>query len=282
MSVSNSYPQDATDDALVQSYINDLDKIPHGSELSALHVVIVTPAEITQTCGADALACYFDQGEEMDIAGENNDAFGPSVFEVMAHEYGHHIANNRDNPPFSAPDYGPKYWSSYMGICPADINSKVFPGDEDTHYDLNPGEGWAETVRYLTDTLNNITPDWNSSISDIFKPDQTALEAAKMDILSPWKAQGSSKSISLNARRSSIAWKLPTPLDGSFSAQITTTGSLRAQLKGNWNDGVALQGTTTLSGRRIVSATICGEESIRLSVKRLSGAGTANITISSP
>ena len=31
----------------------------------------------------------------------------------IAHEYGHHIAAFRDNPPFDALDYGPKYWASY-------------------------------------------------------------------------------------------------------------------------------------------------------------------------
>src|SRR5439155_24542812 len=102
--------------------------------------------EVTSICSSDADACYDPQSETIVLPGEPPPDATP-VEELAAHEYGHHVANNRDNPPWDAETWGPKRWASYEGVCPRVRNGTAFPGDEGANYDLNPGEGFAESYR---------------------------------------------------------------------------------------------------------------------------------------
>ncbi len=52
--------------------------------------------------------------------------------EVATHEYGHHVAFNRDNVPWLAVEWGSKRWASYANICSRARAGSVYPGDEDS------------------------------------------------------------------------------------------------------------------------------------------------------
>ncbi len=145
---SNSYP---VDPALGQRWADFLGSLVHGSEISTVTVLLATPTQIARVCGADAVACYSPQGAVLYTPGEDPGT-DLSAEAVITHEYGHHVAANRTNAPWSALDSGPKRWASAMQVCARTRSGELFPGAEDPgHYTLNPGEGWAETYRVLNE-----------------------------------------------------------------------------------------------------------------------------------
>ncbi len=88
--------------------------LPHGKELSSVTVRIAPIAEVATLCGSgDADGCYNSSEIVM-----NGDLAGRSPPEDTArHEYGHHIAANRVNPPWVAIQSGTKRWATAEQIC---------------------------------------------------------------------------------------------------------------------------------------------------------------------
>src|SRR5919201_2056625 len=85
----------------------------------------------------------------MIVAGDDGSACGVPRDFTIAHEYGHHIASNRVNSPWTALDSGAKRWATYEHVCQGTRQGRLFPGDEDYHYWDNPGEGFAESNAHL-------------------------------------------------------------------------------------------------------------------------------------
>jgi hypothetical protein len=109
---SSYYPHNANNIAFLQSMANWMaDILPHGSEFSRLTVGFAPPFEIGSLCGSpDAIGCYNPAAQFMFVPG-NDLPDGTNKETVLVHEYGHHIANNRDNAPWDALEWGPKYWA---------------------------------------------------------------------------------------------------------------------------------------------------------------------------
>ncbi len=76
-------------------------------------------------CGQGALACY---GGNRIFAPAEDPSFDLSAESVVAHEYGHHVAAHRLNPPWDAIDYGTKRWASYENVCAKARRGRVVPG----------------------------------------------------------------------------------------------------------------------------------------------------------
>ena len=95
---SNAYPVDS---ALGQRWADFLASLVHGSELSKVTVMLSTPSEISRVCGQDALACYSARGALLYAPGEDPSS-SLSAEAVITHEYGHHVAANRNNAPWDA------------------------------------------------------------------------------------------------------------------------------------------------------------------------------------
>jgi hypothetical protein len=101
---SNGYP---VDPALGQRWADFLGSLVHGPEISTVNVLLSTSAQIARVCGGDALACYSPQGALLYAPGDDPSSdLSPEA--VITHEYGHHVAANRNNNPWDAADWGPE------------------------------------------------------------------------------------------------------------------------------------------------------------------------------
>ena len=192
-------PTTAATSEIVEVYISDLlpaetpqkwadflASLTHGPELADLTVRIATLAEVQQLCGARALGCYFR--DEMVSLGEALIDGRTTPEEVARHEYGHHVAAHRTNPPWVAIDWGPKQWASAASICSRVSRGEAFPGNEGRNYAQNPGEAWAETYRLMDERKKGITTATWNIIDQSFFPNEAALQAADRDVLQPWTA----------------------------------------------------------------------------------------------
>jgi hypothetical protein len=280
--VSDRYAN-TLDTHVVQSYVDFLDSLDHGPELSSLKIFIAPPDEVVSECGGQqgTLACYDSRTKVMTVPGEQTSAGpdGVTTSYVVAHEYGHHIAASRSNHPFRAFSFGPKSWASYEMVCDRTLKGLLAPGNEDQFYLSNPGEGWAETYAQLK------YPEVAWQFNPIMKPDAGAFEAARKDVLAPW-TQNAVKVF--NGRFSANGSRTRR-----FSFDLTLDGSLSARLRGprksNYNLFLSSngrnEGKTLNAGSRdsVNYEAACREdpvEHVTIGVKRMSGTGPFTLRVS--
>jgi hypothetical protein len=266
----------ATDTATAQRWADFLAGLIHGSELSLVDAYFLTPGEIQSVCGREALACY---GRDRLFAPAADPSADLSAEAVITHEYGHHVALHRRNDPWSAIAYGPKRWATYERVCSKTRAQKLWPGAEDEkHYQLNPGEAWAETYRVLNERKEALVEaPWQIVVRSLY-PTSAALTAAELDVTSPWAPTASfsfSGSVSRKARARSFA--VATPLDGRLNVSVRPTSRERLGL-----DVYAPSAKRLAHGGAKASLTICGQRAVRVRVRRVSGAGAFRLTVAKP
>jgi hypothetical protein len=275
VNVSNSYP---IDPAFQQSIADFAVQLTHGGELRTARFYVATPLELGGLCGAREGGCYQAGFGRIFVPGEDLPE-GVSKETVLAHEYGHHVADSRQNAPWPSFDWGPKRWASEENVCFRAKQKTAFPGDEGDHYTLNPGEAWAETYRLLNFEKLRL-PGWRFTpfqVDSSFAPDHAAFAAAQADVLTPW----------VGPRTTTLTGRLPatrvkrwrrlvaTPLDGIVSVRLGrapagTTVRLESPT------GAILRGP----GKRF-DYTVCGSRSLAVVVGS-TRPGTFSATISKP
>ena len=213
---SRYYP---VDESVNQAAADFIDSLVHGSEVSAVKIYLAPPAEVGILCYTqEADGCYFPATGEIVTIGE--DTQWSTVEQVVAHEYGHHVANNRLNDPWPAIAFGTKRWATYEGVCAKTAAGVAFPGDEGEHYVQNPGESFAESFMHLNMVkLGLAEPAWG--YDPMFTPDAGALAAIEQDVLKPWKDDVIKHWTGRFTRRGqSKTFTFKTPLDGVFATQL--------------------------------------------------------------
>ena len=251
---SRYYP---VDNATNQAAADFIDRLVHGSEISTVKIYFAPPGEVGILCHSpDADGCYYPKDQEIVTVGEDTE--WSTVEEVLTHEYGHHVANNRDNYPWPAIAYGTKRWATYMGICTKAAAGTVFPGDEGDHYLQNPGESYAESFLHLNEVKLGIaeTP-W--FYDPALAPDSTALAMLEQDVLKPWKDNAIKRWKGKFSRRGQQHVRtFQTPLDGVFAAQI----------KGPRRTTLALGGLAEVKrmSSTLSAGLICGQRSVTTKV----------------
>ena len=255
-----------TDPQRVADFIGTL---LHGDEVDLLTVQLDTEYELGFDCGFGAEACYFSGDNKIVIGGyEEADGDGATFDFVLAHEYGHHVAQHREMPaPFSsAIDWGPERWASLEGVCQGQRRHRLYPGDEGTHYFEDPGEAFAEAfARYR---FPEAPPSWR--YSPALRPGPAAFRAIREDTLSPWRGR---TSLTLSGRvpargEGAAVESLRTPLDGLVSLR---PGSLRRhgyELALRSRAGRLLRSSRNgLDPHNSLDYTVCGQSRLRLVIR---------------
>jgi hypothetical protein len=278
----NVFVSDSLPTVTPEQWAEFIAHLDHGSEISKVTVQIATLDEVQQICGAQALGCY---GDNQLISMGETFTDGTTPEEVVRHEYGHHIAFNRANPPWAAIDWGPKYWASVVGVCKRVKHDGAYPGDEGVHYDQNPGEAWAETYRVLEERKAGIFDSKWQIVSRNFFPNEASLAAAERDVLHPWTA-GTSATYRTNfTQRGKKVWLVPvqTLLDGNLNLKVTLPRAglydlavLSPNRRTVMRHAVSRGGTTRIVGG------ICGIRSLYVRVSDRSGSGRVSVTVSTP
>ena len=256
--------------------------LPHGVEIGLLTAYIAPLEEVESMCGGDALGCY--SSNRLVTIGEA--AYSVSAEEVATHEYGHHVAFNRDNAPWPAVDWGTKRWASYANICTRAKAGSVYPGDEDAWYRLNPGEAFAEVYRVMVDTKRGVGAFTWSLVDSSFLPNAAALRAAEDDVVKPWSASPPTRMAARFSANGSKTWtrKIATPLDGVVSLAMTMPQGALYDAAVIGPDGKTIVGRALWSGKaeKTASFQICGERSLTIRVVRHGAAGRFSIALARP
>jgi hypothetical protein len=275
---SNSYPMDPS---LGQRWADFLSSLVHGSELSSVTVLLSTPGQIEGICGQDALACYSARGSLLYAPGEDpSSSFSAEA--VVAHEYGHHIAANRNNAPWDALDWGPKRWASAIQVCARAKKGELAPGAEDpVRYESNPGEGWAETYRVLNQRKLGVPESPWQIVSQSLYPTTAALAAAELDVTSPWASDTTTTRTGSVTRASRTrTYSVATPLDGTMKVTLRSSAGLRARL----DVFASSTRVARVTGRGTVtrSLTVCGARSYKVRVTEQAGRGSFRLSVVEP
>ncbi|MFL5900325.1 MAG: ImmA/IrrE family metallo-endopeptidase [Solirubrobacterales bacterium] len=237
----------------------------HGPEVGLLTVQLDTPFQIVFDCGLGAEACYYSGEDKIVLNGnEEMSSDGAGRDFVLAHEYGHHVAQHRHLPaPFGgAVDWGTERWASRENVCQGRRRGRLYPGDEGSHYFEDPGEAFAEAFARYSFPQDPIR--WRYSAG--LRPTPASFQAIQEDTLSPWRQRTSFVlSGHVPARGEGAAVEiLKTPLDGTVSLRP----SLRRrgyELALRSRAGRLLRRSHhALGPRNRLDYTVCGESRLRL------------------
>ena len=244
----------------------------HNQEFSKLTLLFVVPFELSTICGQGAGGCY-SPSAGLIVAPGNNLPSGTNMATVLAHEYGHHIAGNASNPPWTAIDWGPKRWATIANVCGRVNAGSAFPGDEGAHYQLNPGEAFAETYRLAVYNSRTWTNGWWNPapwnvVDPSFFPSSAGLSAATEDSLHPWSAAPSPQtSIRGKFRRTrrQVTAEISTPFDGDVAVTLYRPVGASLTLIDSGSGAVLATNTSSFTFR------VCGQRSFRLRVTGRAG-----------
>jgi hypothetical protein len=279
--VSDTYPQDP---AIPQRWANFLDSLVHGSELSQVTAYLAPLDEVQTICGLEALACY-SPNDSLLVAPGDPPAVDISAEAVVTHEYGHHVAAHRLNPPWPAVDYGTKRWASYNDVCRKTRAGKLYPGAESLpHYTLNPGEAFAESYRVLNQHKLGLAETTWDVVDQSLYPTSQSLALLEQDVTSPWtKPTLTAYRGSLRGGARSRTFSVATALDGSLRLDLRAGSGVRLRFRVTVPSGRALATRTVAAAHDgVVSTTICGQRSYSLRVSRLRGAGAFTLSVTKP
>ena len=282
---SDSYPVDSVRATQWADFVTSL---VHGSEIATVSIHLVPLSEVKLRCGPRALACYSPRGAAI-YAPADDPETGMSAKGVLAHEYGHHVASSRANPPFISVDYGTKRWASYQNVCARTFEGELYPGAENSRlYMYNPGEAFAESYRVLNEQKLGLPQESWSIVTASLYPDATALSLLEQDVLMPWTANTSQRlTAKLTGKVRTRTFKVSTPYDGTISVRSRQAGNAKVSVSLLANGRAVKTNSFSRAAGASLTSKVCGVRThnvrVRLTgpVKRTTKA-TVTISVSTP
>jgi hypothetical protein len=280
-----SSPAFAADPTSNQRWADFVDSMPHGPEISTVTIYLAPLDQVGTVCGLHTLGCYSPEDKVIFASGEDVPGRA-TVQSILAHEYGHHIANSRRNTPWSAEDYGTKRWATYENVCAKARTEKLFPGDEGDHYKLNSGEVFAETYRvYVEQKLGLPASPW-IAVDAGLQPDAEALDLVAHDVADPWQGPtvttrtGDFRAYAGDAR----TIRFGAPLDGVITLTLAAPAGAAFDAHLFDTTGRKLLAQTTPGARAVktIRYVACGERAFELRVLREHGFGSFTLQLSRP
>ncbi len=247
----------------------------HGPEIELLTVQLDTPFQLSLDCGFGAQACYYSGENRIVISGDDTPGpDGASRDYILAHEYGHHVAQHRHNPaPFPAPiNWGTARWSSHEHVCRLRREGAAFPGDEGSHYFQDPGEAFAEAFARNRFPNAHVKWEWSRAM----KPNAGAFRALREDTLDPWHGRtGFVLSGRVPPRRgATVVESFRTPLDGTVSLRPSSLLRHHYRLSVKSPTGrVLLTSRHGLDLHHQLDFTVCGQSRLRVAIRSNGGSG---------
>lgn len=272
--MSNAY---APDSGVLQAFANLTARLQHGSELSLVTVLVAPQSEVTTICETPADGCYDYSHSTIAVTGDDPNPTYTGL--VLAHEYGHFLADHRRNDPWNSLNRGPKYWSTYENVCHRVLTGTAFI-DYPQPYGLRAGEAFAESFA----TLNGY--GYETGLLDAsFKPDAGALGAISKDVHHPSKGniRYRRRGRFRHGQRSRVV-RLRRPHDGRVDVRLRARGAddlvLYTEVAGRKQ---MLIHAHPRGSRTHLRFTICGDTGpLRLKVIRRRGPGWYRMRISQP
>jgi hypothetical protein len=266
-----------------QAIANMIATFIHGPEINLLTIQLDTPFELGFDCGFEAQSCYFGSENKIVLSGDADPAPDSASRDfVLAHEYGHHIAQHRDMPaPFPAAiDWGTERWASAVNVCEGHREGAFFPGDEGEHYYEDPGEAFAESFAF--NRFPEAAVEW--AWSPPLRPTPASLRALREDTLRPWLGRRNFTVSGRVPRSGALVQEFRTPFDGRVSIGPVGGRKLGYELIIRNRAGEALRSSRQgVSFRHRLDYTVCGQSRLRVAVRALGRAGKPfRLTIQRP
>jgi hypothetical protein len=266
VSVSSDCAQEC-DAADPQAIAETIGTFIHGPEVNLLTVQLDTPFELGFDCGFEAQSCYFSGENKVVLSGNDDPAPDTASRDfVLAHEYGHHVAQHRDMPsPFPAAiNWGPERWSSVEHVCQGHRAGTLFPGDEGSHYYEDPGEAFAESFAFNRYPEEGVKWAWALGL----RPTAASLAALRRDTLRPWTGRQSVTVSGRVPKSGTVVREFRTPFDGRVSVGPVGEPGLGYQLVIRNRAGRPLRSSRQgVSFRHRLDYTVCGQSRLRVAVQ---------------
>ncbi len=275
--------QEECDAADPQAVASAIGTFIHGPEVNLLTVQLDTPFQLGFDCGFEAQSCYFGGENKIVLSGDADPAPDKASRDfVLAHEYGHHVAQHRDMPaPFpTAINWGTERWSSVENVCKGHRAGAFFPGDEGTHYYEDPGEAFAESFAFNRFPQAAVKWAWAPALH----PSAASLQALRDDTLRPWLGRHSFTVSGRVPRHGALVQEFRTPFDGKVSIGPAGDRKLGYELTIRNRSGKTLRSSREgVTFRHRLDYTVCGQSRLRVAVQATGRAGKPfELTIQRP